>query len=145
MGRKTNRATLNTEITSTWFLFVTKLKREDGKHQEEEEEEEEVEEARRMKKNPSKYFQHQNEFNKFFSTNGKRKKNLKYFWIFFLNCPRETCWNTFGIESTSSCFSSLKKILKKNFFKNWIFFGNCPRKTYKSTFNTKSTLACFSS
>jgi hypothetical protein len=37
------------------FFLITKLKCEDGKHQEEEEEEE-VEEARRTRKNPLRYY-----------------------------------------------------------------------------------------
>jgi hypothetical protein len=40
MGEKPRRTTLNIETTSTLFLFVTKFKCEDGKHQEEEEEQE---------------------------------------------------------------------------------------------------------
>jgi hypothetical protein len=52
---KPRQTTFSTNIISTSFLFVTKLKCEDGKHQEEEDEQEEVEEARRTKKNPPRY------------------------------------------------------------------------------------------
>jgi len=56
------------------FFLITKFNCEDRKHQEEEEEE--VQEVKRTKKNPSKYFQHQEELNMFFFANGKKKLNF---------------------------------------------------------------------
>jgi hypothetical protein len=55
MGKKTHRTILCTKVNLVGFFLITKLKCEDGKHQEEEEEEE-VEEARRTRKNPLRYY-----------------------------------------------------------------------------------------
>jgi hypothetical protein len=97
-----------------------------------------VQEVKRTKKNPSKYFQHQEELNMFFFANGKKK--FSFFEFSFL-IAQEKPTKVFPMPKAIWHVFLPKKKVQKTFE---LFFLQLPKKTYRGIFDTKSTSTCFS-